>query len=633
MLPHKSLQRALIGSVVLAICGVFVGVEAPAQAYRNYAPSVDSLEIPLRAVTPIVVVAGKEMMLYPEHATSEFSLVGVTWSGAIDPTSRFEVKVRESGQWSEWTQLPWSLDHGADADSSEAKVVRQGTDPLLTAPANGIAVRVTNDSGKLPKTISLSLVNSRLTMQDRSLISIRPVATSFPNSVTSPQGAVVARPKLITRAQWGANESWRNEDPGMGTKIIAGFLHHTASTNNYSAAQGPAQMRNLYSYYTRSLHYKDLAYSFLVDKYGNVYEGRSGCPRVVTTPCDGPSRPAIGAHTAGMNVDTFAISAIGNFHEASPGNEALAVMDNAIAGLMAWKIAPYGLDPKAIANIPMGSDPHHLSRYREGDVAHVLTISGHRDVGQTVCPGKYLYPELPAIRDRIASLLTPVVAIPKVIPNVVANDQTDPISISSVIVGGASWAIDILNDVDGSVVGHAEGLQTTVGPITYSWPHLDANNNLLPAGTYTVRVQQTLNSAPSASPTPTGTQTATPTPSTSSDSSSEEPTSLITQRTGKVTIATAPKLQSAAEWKYRSRTRAWVLWKPATSFVPVTYQYRVFDKTAKTWTNWKSTKISNSRITVRKLVLWRSYRLQLKAINAVGESRILESNYVHKYVK
>ena len=637
MLPRKSLQRALIGAIVLGICGIFIGLESPAQAYRGYAPAVESLEIPLRAVASANVTAGKQMTIYPEQSSPEFTLVGVTWSGQIDPTSRFEVKVRERGVWSAWTALTWNDEHGADAESSEASAVRRGTDPLLTAPANGVAVRVTSATGALPRDVSLSLVNSNLTLQDRSLISTRAVASTFPSAVTSPQGALVARPKLITRAQWGANESWRNQDPGMGTKIIAGFLHHTASTNNYSADQGPAQMRNLYSYYTRSLHYKDLAYNFLVDKYGNVYEGRSGCPRVVKTTCDGPSRPAIGAHTAGMNVNTFAISAIGNFQEASPGADALASMDEAIAGLMAWKIAPYGLDPKVIANIPVGSDPHHLSRYREGDIAHVLTISGHRDVGQTVCPGKYLYPELPAIRDRIAALLIPVVAIPKVTPGVVADDRTDPITITSVIAGGATWAIDVINDVDGAVVGHAEGVKTTVGPVTYDWPHLDANSELLPVGTYTVRVKQTLAPTTSASPTPTGTRTATATPSatrTATPAASPTlPNTLITQRTSKVTIATAPAMQAAAQWKYRSKTRAWVSWKSATSIAPVTYQYRVFDKTAKKWTNWKSTKVSNSRVTVRKLVPWRSYRIQLKAVNAVGESRVLESTYVHKFVK
>ena len=610
------------------MCGTFIGVQAPVQAYRGYAPPVESTEITLSSVAPQTVPTGKRMYLYNDDSVAEFTLVGVTWQGVLDPTTVFEVRVRELGKWSEWNELHWSYEHGADGDSSEAQGARQGTDPLLTAPADGVALRATNRYGALPPSLSLSLVNSNLTAQDRSLISMRSVATTFPSTVTSPQGAVVARPKLITRAQWGANEKWRNQDPAMGTKIIAGFLHHTASTNSYSAEQGPAQMRNLYSYYTRSLHYKDLAYSFLVDKYGNVYEGRSGCPRVVTTACDGPSRPAIGAHTAGMNLNTFAISAIGNYHEASPGSDTLQKMDNAIAGLMAWKIAPYGIQPKAFADVPVGSDPHHLSRYHEGDVAHILVISGHRDVGQTVCPGKFLYPELPAIRDRISQLLTPVVAVPKVTPSVVAEGASDPVTISSVIAAGASWTIDVINDMDGGIVGHAEGVASKTGPVIYSWPHVDTSSTLLPVGVYTVKVKQSVASvsSPSATPSPTATSTPAPTPSSTVD------VPVVTEKTSKTYIATAPVFASVGTWKYRSKTRAWLTWKAATSVVPVSYKYRVLDMYTDKWSAWKSTSVSGNRITVRKLKLSHRYRVQLKAVNAVGESTVRESTYVHKFV-
>lgn len=636
MLPRKSLQRAQAGLIALSLCGTFIAFQAPVQAFRGYAPPVQNTQISLSAVAPQTVKSGKQMVLFGEHTVSEFTLVGVTWQGQIDPTSRFEVRVREHGLWSDWQSLSWSNEHGADASSSEAKAAREGTDPLLTAPSTGVAVRVTNESGTLPTDVSLSLVNSNLTSQDRALLSSRAVTATVPSTVTSPQGAVVPRPKLITRAQWGANESWRNQDPGMGTKIIAGFLHHTASTNSYSADQGPAQMRNLFSYYTQSLHYKDLAYSFLVDKYGNVYEGRSGCPRVVTTACDGPSRPAIGAHTAGMNLNTFAISAIGNYHEASPGVEALQKMDDAIAGLMAWKIAPYGLDPKAIANIPVGSDPHHLSRYREGDIAHVLTISGHRDVGQTVCPGRYLYPELPAIRDRISQLLTPVLAVPKASPAVVADGASTSIAISSVISSGATWSIDVIRDVDSAVVGHAEGTTTSVGPISFSWTHLDANLKLLPSGTYTVRVQQSVvPRAASSSPTPAPTRTPTSmqTPSASPTPSSTPISSVVTTGTTTVVIAAKPTLPSSPTVTYRSTTRAWLVWKAASSLIPVTYQYRIQDRQTNKWSEWKIAKSANSPITVRKLVKRHGYKIQLKAVSAVGESVIREAVYLHKSAK
>jgi hypothetical protein len=48
-------------------------------------------------------------------------------------------------------------------------------------------------------------------------------------------------------------------------------------------------MRALYAYYTKSLKYADMAYNFLVDQYGTVYEGRNACTFGDVNPCDGPT--------------------------------------------------------------------------------------------------------------------------------------------------------------------------------------------------------------------------------------------------------------------------------------------------------------------------------------------------------
>ncbi len=609
MLPRRSLNAARIGALALVVVASILGYQTSAKAYVGYAPPVANNQIALHAVTKTTTSSGTRVVIYPPHTVATFTLVGITWTGAVDPSSKFQVKVRESGVWTKWTNVTWSNEHGADGSSNEASTSRNGTDPLLTAPADGVAVRVTNDSGHLPSGIALSLVNSDLTAQDRSLISTRTVDSAVPASVISPQGAIVNRPNIISRAQWGANESWRNQDPDVGTTIIAGFIHHTASTNDYSSSQGPAQMRNLYSYYTQSLKYKDLAYNFLVDKYGNVYEGRSGCPRVVTTPCDGPAVPATGAHTAGMNTNTFAISAIGNFQTKDPGTATFAIMDSAIAGLMAWKIAPYGLDPNAIANIPMGSDPKHLSRYQQGDVAHVLTISGHRDVGQTVCPGKYLYAQIPTIRSKIASLLTPVIAVPQIDKPIIAPTSLDPIQISSVISAGASWTINVVNAVDNTVLASSTGVQQATGTVSYSWTHVDANSQPLTVGSYLVSIQQSV--TPPATP------------------STPHPAAVITRGSGQIIIALAPTL-NAPTWKYRTTKTATISWPAATSSIAVTYKYRIQDQVTKKFTAWSTAPAGKYSVIVKKLKFKRKYVLQLVAKNAVGDSAVKQLTFVQK---
>ena len=84
-------------------------------------------------------------------------------------------------------------------------------------------------------------------------------------------------PPIVTRAQWGADESLRGAGPDLhAPPSRAGFVHHTASTSNYSAAQAAAQVRAIYAYHTKSLNHSDIDYNFLVDRFGRLYEGRAG---------------------------------------------------------------------------------------------------------------------------------------------------------------------------------------------------------------------------------------------------------------------------------------------------------------------------------------------------------------------
>src|SRR4029079_14320221 len=80
------------------------------------------------------------------------------------------------------------------------------------------------------------------------------------------------------------------------------------------------------------------------------------------------------------------MSAIGNFEEAQPPE---AVLD-AYAKLFAWKLSTY--DIKADAT-KLGVKARYLQ-----------AINGHRDVGQTACPCKYLYAQIPKIRQMAAKI-------------------------------------------------------------------------------------------------------------------------------------------------------------------------------------------------------------------------------------
>ena len=54
------------------------------------------------------------------------------------------------------------------------------------------------------------------------------------------------------------------------------FVHHTASSSSYSAADVPSLIRGFYRFHVLSRGWFDIGYNYLVDRYGRIYEGRSG---------------------------------------------------------------------------------------------------------------------------------------------------------------------------------------------------------------------------------------------------------------------------------------------------------------------------------------------------------------------
>ena len=175
-------------------------------------------------------------------------------------------------------------------------------------------------------------------------------------SLDAPASAAATAPVIVTRSEWGADESLRNAAPSYSPVKMA-FVHHTASGNVYSRDDAPALVRGIYAYHTKSLHWNDIAYNFLVDRFGNVYEGRYG----------GVSRGVVGAHVYGFNTGSTGVSVMGTFTDEAPPAEAVAALQR----LLAWKLAVHGLDPQGTARLTCGAGGQ-VRRRRHG------RVPGHR---------------------------------------------------------------------------------------------------------------------------------------------------------------------------------------------------------------------------------------------------------------
>ncbi|MFC5959871.1 peptidoglycan recognition protein [Streptomyces pratens] len=222
-----------------------------------------------------------------------------------------------------------------------------------------------------------------------------PSVSSSPTSSPSPSVSVppappstAPSPPITDRAAWGADESISPEEPGYlpGGRVKAVVVHHTAESNDYTCAQGPAVVRGIYAYHVKQLGWKDLGYNFLVDKCGTVYEGRKG----------GTDRPVMGAHAYGFNAETTGISVLGTYTSTDPSTAAMT----SVARIAAWKLGQYGVDPTGTATLTAGDSgrSYYGKTWAKGAQLSLPAIHGHRDGYNTQCPGDAFYNKLATVR-------------------------------------------------------------------------------------------------------------------------------------------------------------------------------------------------------------------------------------------
>jgi hypothetical protein len=160
------------------------------------------------------------------------------------------------------------------------------------------------------------------------------------------------------------------------------LVHHTASANGYGRGDVAGQLRGFYGFHTTDKRWPDLAYNFLVDRFGQVWEGRTGSL----------AGPVKGDATGGSQGFAQLACFIGNHDKEPPSAEALDAMGKLLGALA----SRYGIDvhPGATASfVSRGSNLHPA-----GKQVTTPTIAGHREMSKTTCPGDACYP---LVRSRL----------------------------------------------------------------------------------------------------------------------------------------------------------------------------------------------------------------------------------------
>jgi len=268
--------------------------------------------------------------------------------------------------------------------------------------------------------------------------------------------SMTGSPPVITRPSWGANEAIRRASPSYARSVQFAVVHHTAGTNSYTAAQSAAIVRGIEVYHVKGNGWNDIGYNFLVDKYGQVFEGRYG----------GVDKNVIGAHAEGFNTGSVGVALIGTYQTAAP----TAAEKTALVNLLAWRLDLAHVDPLSTLTYASGGNP----RFPAGTPVFLRAVSGHRDTGFTTCPGAALYAQLGALARQAAQI-----GLPKLYAPTVQGQLGGLIRFQGRLSSALPWTVTVA-DSSGSVVASGSG---TSDVIDWTW---DASTAAQASYTWTI---------------------------------------------------------------------------------------------------------------------------------------------------
>ena len=429
--------------------GSGAGAEVPAGTAEGngVAPARASL---LAAATDAPDLERDADLLTEPLEVDGFLVAGFTWSGseALPTGTQIYLRVREGGVWSSWY-----LNEAADAGPDDASG-NGGTDEFVTGGADAVQAAVVSGGRALPTDLTLALVPAKpageevLSDDDVTTTQADPTEIAQDTAVTQEQlvdrlvdatapvgsedgttadegtdvsettGATASAATsaghgvnldlptalaatttanglpvpVVTRAEWGANQAYMTWSPKYANAAHV-VVHHTAGTNNYTAAQSASIVAGIYYYHAVTLDWGDIGYNFLVDKYGQVFEGRYG------TLSSAAGKMVIGGHARGVNTGTMGISMMGNYVSTSPTD----VQIDRVGKMAGWFLKRSGVtNASASASFTILT----TEKYKAGQVVNLPRILAHRDVGYTTCPGDGGYSKMGQIRSVAQSQIS-----------------------------------------------------------------------------------------------------------------------------------------------------------------------------------------------------------------------------------
>lgn len=387
----------------------------------------------------------------------EASHVALHWTGA--PDARLTIAFGEQAdRFGDAVEVP--IDDDAEGAPGEAF-----SGVLWTGGAR--YARVTTDT---------SIATLKVLAMDAGKPALRPAgagAEDDAGALGAVADAATTMPAIISRAGWGANESYRFNSggyeifPSSYDPLQKVIVHHTAGRNDDPDPE--ATIRAIYYMHAVSRGWGDIDYNFLIDWQGRIYEGRHSRKYAAGEPITGEDlagNVVRGAHARDYNDGTVGIALLGNFMHQLPPPAQRAALEK----LIAWKLERHGINP-------LGAGTY--TNPNLGNSLDLQNISGHRNVNATDCPGDTFYSWFPTLRQNVANRIAAttgstvdhtapaVISLKPMLPNgtgataipfgLLFEEPVTGLSAADFTVGGTSpgWTV-------GSVTGKASGYTITV---------------------------------------------------------------------------------------------------------------------------------------------------------------------------
>jgi hypothetical protein len=432
---------------------------------------------PPPATTNEVAVAPAGQTVQPgwtsESTPVDANLVGVEWDG--DPAAEFTVEAQHAdGSWEPASPVGTDADNQPDAGTKDAASVAQDTS-LASEPVwvgdDATAVRVALTSGEAAN-VTVAAVNADPAASPsgsaganagwfpavrgsgrylfagalfaiaallvalafgwspwrrRSLrLLVLPMLAALVLAACIPpppsgggSGIAEPQPAMFTRGDWGARPFSCAGGPEYASSLKFAVVHHTVNSNNYQPGDSAAMVRAIQAYHMDVNGYCDIAYHFVIDKYGQIFEGRDG----------GIDRPVIGGHAGGFNTGSTGVALLGDYSNVN----ATPAQWEALVHLLRWRLSVGGVDPSLGFWHTVGESPCNCQNWPPGTVVHFdNAIVGHRDVDQTACPGNTFYPQLGNLREQVQSgIVIPPPTTTTTTPSTTTSTSTSTTSTTS----------------------------------------------------------------------------------------------------------------------------------------------------------------------------------------------------------